>query len=158
MALPAGAEHTFAVRLGNTQLGGLTLSETRSGGITLTSALDNTPFGVFDGSFKGRSTPEQAGGSARTFVALSQSTRKTRKVSFRIAGGKVSAVEVIPPKEQTDLSDPSAVPSGVMDPAQGFAMLVSAQNCPKRIQIYDGRRVIALLPKGEDPGESLLKY
>lgn len=148
LALPAAAEDRFTVRLGKTQLGGLALSQTSRGEITLNSALNNTPLGVFDGSFKGRSTP--AGGSARTYVAFSQSTRKTRMVKFATTDHKVNTVEIVPPKEQTDLSDPEAVPEGVVDPAQGFAKLVSAQDCPGRIDMYDGRRVIALKPSGTE--------
>ncbi|MEM6304616.1 MAG: hypothetical protein AAF744_07850 [Pseudomonadota bacterium] len=149
IGLPAGLfADSFTVQLGQRALGGLTLTQTQRGEITLNMALDNTPLRVFDGQFKGRSTP--TGAKARRYVGFTQTRRKqlARTITLSIAEGSVTDVEVAPASERTALSVLSAVPAGVIDPAAAFAALANASGCPSTLRVYDGRRVIEMRAAG----------
>ncbi|PHP26784.1 hypothetical protein [Limimaricola cinnabarinus] len=136
-AQPAQAEERFDVSLAGDHLGRIT--HTRSGGTQdLTLLLDSTPFGVFDGSYLGRtvSTGAVARHSGRT-----RSTRKSRDVSMRTEGGELREVALTPEAERTALTAPAAVISPVLDPVSAFGRLLEATSCPDGLRIYDGRRV-----------------
>ncbi len=143
-ALPATGE-TFAVKLGATTLGTLKYAS-NVGSARLVSQLNNTPLGVFNGSFTGTSKSISA---AREFVGVSKSSRKDRTVTVQIADGRATMTKVTPEDELTALSNPAKVPAGVVDPVVGVGLLASARSgCPDTVTIYDGRRVIALSPAG----------
>ena len=152
LAAPAGAE-TFDVALGKKKLG--TLSYSVSGPkTTLRSTLDNTPLGVFNGSFVGNDT----GSSSRnTFVGNSKSSRKQRIVTVQIAKGKAVNTDITPASERTDLSEITKVQSGVINPVRAIGQLITANDCPAKMRLYDGRRVIALSPTGKSQsGDTLV--
>jgi hypothetical protein len=153
VAVPATAQE-FSVNLGGSKLGSLVYAR-GAGGESVTSTLDHTPLGVFDGTFKGTSRPA---GGGREFVGVSRSSRKGRRVQVQIDGGRAVAVAVTPPEELTELSDPARAPAGVVDPVAAIGLLVAAQGgCPGQIGIYDGRRAIALVPEGQATEDGLLR-
>ncbi|MGB3247308.1 MAG: hypothetical protein WBB25_22465 [Sulfitobacter sp.] len=133
---------TFSVGLGKTKLGQLSYSNA-SGGASLRSTLDNTPLGVFNGTFSATSRNSDG---VRTFDGLSKSSRKNRRVQVSVKEGRVVETLVEPVSEMTPLSDPTRVPEGTVDPVQGIGKLIHARTCPKGFTIYDGRRAIALIP------------
>ncbi|MGR3640077.1 hypothetical protein [Alterinioella nitratireducens] len=137
LAQPAQAEERFDVSLAGDHLGRIT--HTRSGGTQdLTLLLDSTPFGVFDGSYSGRtiSTGAVARHSGRT-----RSTRKSRDVSMRTEGGELREVALSPEAERTALTASAAVTGPVLDPVNAFGRLLETASCPDGLRIYDGRRV-----------------
>ena len=147
-ALFAGAvtqAETFSVRLGKSTLGELSYSSSGGRNATLRSTLNNTPLGVFNGTFIGTSI--KANGR-RTFDGLSKSSRKSRRVQVSITSGRALETLVEPISEMTPLSDPTRVPPGVIDPVQVIGKLINAPGCPRKMTIYDGRRAIALSPTG----------
>ena len=147
----ASVAETFDVRLGDSTLGTFTLGG-GAGALALSARLSNTPLGVFDGGYEGRSTAE---GRARRFTAQSRSSRKTRDVAIRFEGGRATETAVTPEAERTALSDPAAAPAGVIDPVETFARLVRGRDCPGALRFYDGRRAVTLTPAGaarEDGG------
>lgn len=151
LAVPASAE-SFDVSLGGKALGNL--SYVKNGrNSTLTSILDNTPLGVFNGTFKGTSA-----GSAQssTFVGESKSSRKQRVVTVEVVKGKAISTIITPTSEQTDQSDAAQVQPGVIDPVRAIARLISAKGCPAAMRLYDGRRVIALRPSSSDKSAAAL--
>jgi hypothetical protein len=141
----AVAADTFEVKLGDKVLGSLVFNQTANS-ITLKSTLNNTPLGVFNGTFQAAS--QVGGASARQFESISKSSRKTRQIKFIIRDGKADEVVITPSKERTDISDPSKAPRGVIDPAQGIATLITAQGCPTVFTMYDGRRAMRVTPSG----------
>jgi hypothetical protein len=151
LATPVSAE-TFDVSLGGKALGELSL--TKNGrNRTLTSTLDSTPLGVFNGTFIGTST-----GSLRssTFVGESKSSRKQRIVTVEISKGKAVNTAITPVSEQTDQSDTAQVQSGVIDPVRAIGQLITAKGCPAAMLLYDGRRVIALKPSASEQSGAVL--
>lgn len=143
-AAPASAE-TFRVSLGGKSLGQLVFSQ-QGRDATLSTTLDNTPLGVFNGTFRSTSR-----GSARTsrFAAQSKSSRKSRVVEVDITDGRATATRVTPTAELTEMSSAASVPAGVMDPVQAIGQIIRAsRGCPKALQLYDGRRVVSLQPVG----------
>ena len=139
MAAPAGAE-TYSVSLAGKTLG--QLSYTEAGRITtLRSTLDNTPLGVFNGTFTGTSTGNAA---TATFSGDSRSSRKQRVVTVDFAKGRATRTAITPADEVTDLSDVTRVSAGVMDPVRAMGQLFRANGCPAPVQMYDGRRVVTM--------------
>ena len=148
---------TFDLRLGNKTLGTLTYS-TSTKGEQLLSSMNNTPLGVFNGTFTGSSSPVQAssGRAAQQYQSLSKSSRKTRQIMVTIEDGRVIKTNIDPTSERTDLSKPNAVPRGVIDPVQAMGRLIQAQGCPKQFMLYDGRRAVRLTPVGSGNQGTLL--
>jgi hypothetical protein len=139
----AHAENRFIVTLGGQPLGTLIQSETR-----LSSRLTNTPLGVFNGTFDGESRSNSSG---TTYRGVSQSTRKTRQIEIRQAhDGRIIETTVIPEKDRTPLSTPTAVPTDTLNPVAGFHRLLGQNACPQDFKIYDGRRVIQVTPTGTE--------
>lgn len=154
---PAQAE-TFAVNLGKTTLGQL-VYQTSGKIVSLRTTLANTPLGVFNGRFESTTAPVTLpdGATGTRFKAHSTSSRKARRVTVDFAKGAAVATTVSPAKEETNLSDPAKAPKGVTDPARAIGQLITAKGCPGRINIYDGRRVISLIPKSpEVQGDTLI--
>lgn len=151
VAAPASAE-TFRVSLGGTNLGQLSFSQSGQKS-TLRSTVDNTPLGVFNGTFIGTST-----GSAATsrFTGDSKSSRKQRLVTVEINKGRAASTAITPAGELTELSDVARVPAGVMDPVRAMSQLFRAKGCPAPLQMYDGRRVIAMRPDTGTQADGLL--
>jgi hypothetical protein len=148
---PAQAE-TFRVTLGGTVLGQLSYAAD-GGDSSLRSTLDNTPMGVFNGSFTGTSAGTAATSS---FTGDSRSSRKQRVVHVEIAKGRALRTDVAPPDELTALSDPARVPADVMDPVQVLGALIRADGCPAAMRLYDGRRVVALTPAPQQLSDDTL--
>lgn len=129
---------SYSVNLGGRVLGVLTY-DMQGAVAAMRSTLDNTPLGVFNGTFQGQSTAGQ-------FRSLSQSSRKTREISFRSDNGRVMEVSVAPQDERTELSDPARVPAGVIDPVTTLGRFIGASGCPDAFRTYDGRRAILVQP------------
>lgn len=144
-AMPAAAD-TFRAMLGGRVLGTLEYRPVR-GGAALRTVLDNTPLGVGDGVFLGQTRQQ---GAALRYTGDSTSARKERQISVLLSGGRVVEVQIEPADERTPLSDAAAVPDGVIDPVTAFGLLIGAGDCPAAFQIYDGRRVIAVRPRGAE--------
>lgn len=137
LAPGAQAAERFAISLGGNHLGQLTHAQ--SGDTQdLTLLLDSTPFGVFDGSYSGRTV---SSGAVARHSGRTRSTRKSRDVSMRIEGGQPREVALSPEAERTALSEAAAVPGPVLDPVRGFDALLDVAACPDGVRIYDGRRV-----------------
>lgn len=151
LAAPASAE-TFSVKLGGKILG--TMQFVHEGKTaTLRSTLNSTPMGVFNGTFSGTSTGTPSGGR---FTGESRSSRKQRDVTVEITKGKATSLQITPQDELTELSDINRVPAGVSDPVRIIAALIDAGGCPDPMQMYDGRRVVAMIPNGEsNEGDTL---
>lgn len=147
LAAPAQAD-TFRVLLGGKALGQLSYAQ-QGNKSTLRSTLDNTPLGVFNGTFTGTS----AGG---TFTGDSKSSRKQRRVVVKISKGRAISTDVAPADELTKLSDPALVPAGVLDPVRAIGQLMTAKGCPAAMRLYDGRRVVALSPTGQQRTDNAL--
>lgn len=148
-ALPAlAADQTYKVYLGGLELGWFRYSGT-SENARISSLFNNTPLGVFDGSYEGNSRAKSGGAVYR---GKSSSTNKNREVEIiRAASGKVAETTISPEKDRTEYSDPTAVPDGVLDPVAGFARFLSQKNgCPEAFKLYDGRRVVQVTPKSSE--------
>lgn len=157
LAAASAQAETFAVSLSKVSLGHLSYTSTPSSA-TLKATLSNTPLGVFDGTFSGTSKPTSAadGSPAMAYAAISKSSRKSRQVQVQIAKGRALATNVTPPSEATTLSDPAQAPKNITDPARAIGVLINASGCPARVNIYDGRRAIALIPKGAETKDGKL--
>jgi hypothetical protein len=143
IAGPADAGQNFKVYLGGNQLGWLKY-EGREGDARLSSVFDNTPFGVFNGSYAGESR-RRAGGTAYRGKSLSSS--KDREVEIRSdSTGRMTEVAISPATDRTALSDAAVVPDAVLDPVAGFGRLIGQKTCPAAFQLYDGRRVVQVTP------------
>lgn len=140
----AATAQEFSVTLAGAALG--TLEFKRDGRTaTLRSTFENTPLGVFNGTYLGTS---RGSATNATFTAQSRSSRKTRDVQVTIAQGRATAVEITPPEEYTEVSDPAQVSPAVMDPVRVIGQLIDAQACPEDLTLYDGRRVVRLTLTG----------
>lgn len=145
MATPLAAQDAFQITLGGDRLGQLTHTlsgDTRDLGLL----LDSTPFGVFDGSYSGRTVT--SGGIAR-HSGRTRSSRKSRDLSMWTDTGQLREVSLLPEEERTALTAPEAVTGTVLDPVSGFGRLLEAKACPDGLRIYDGRRVGLLSATGE---------
>lgn len=151
LSLPAqAADQTYRIYLGGLELGWFRYSGAPDDA-RISSRFDNTPLGVFNGSYEGASR-SRAGGVL--YRGKSLSSNKNREVEIiQSRKGRVSEVTISPTKDQTSYSSPTAVPDGVMDPVAGFGQLLSQQyGCPGAFQLYDGRRVVQVTPKSETGG------
>jgi hypothetical protein len=146
LAVADGARaESFAVNLGNRTLGNVTFQH-NGDVLQLSSLLNNTPLGVFDGRFDATSrlVRTDAGDVRRQFLGISDTSRKQHQVSVLMDDGVVTEVTISPVSEYTALSVPDQVPAGLLDPLRAFRQLISVQDCPALVQMYDGRRVIHL--------------
>jgi len=135
----AGSQ-SWTVSLAGLTLGNFTYASEPNGSV-LRTRVANTPMGVFNGVFTASSLRD-ANGVLR-YASLSDTTRKRRKISFRIdTDGQVREVQVSPQDQQTDLSVAARVPVGVIDPVAAFARFTTLQICPGGFLVYDGRRVV----------------
>ncbi|WP_347312446.1 DUF3108 domain-containing protein [Defluviimonas sp. SAOS-178_SWC] len=144
---------SYRVEFGGRVLGTVTFSDgAKGGGQSLRTTLDNTPFGLFDGTFEAdsRLEGESAGETRRLYASKSRSTRKARDISFVIDAGRAEETVVSPASEETSLSVPDAVPASVIDPVAAFGRIVRAKGCPEGFTFYDGRRVDEIVPSGAD--------
>ncbi|WP_159965111.1 hypothetical protein [Profundibacterium mesophilum] len=142
MATPSGAQ-SYDVVLGGRTLGQIALRDAGSQQ-RLQANLNNTPFGVFDGSFVATSSDAQA---PHVYTGISRSTRKSRDITTIASGGRIIETRIAPHDERTAMSDPEAVPKGVLDPVEAFAAFASTSECPAALRFYDGRRVIGITPE-----------
>ncbi|WP_299025018.1 hypothetical protein [uncultured Sulfitobacter sp.] len=152
LCAPPALAQDFDVTLAGKPLGLLSF-EAKGQRSTLRSTLNNTPLGVFNGTFVGVSK-----GSGRTarFTGDSKSSRKQRRVMIDITNGRATATNITPASEQTDLSDINQVPAGVLDPVEVISRLIRAEGCPEQMRLYDGRRVVALATTGQNRQEGSL--
>ncbi|MFV0491185.1 MAG: hypothetical protein ACK5M4_05165 [Pseudorhodobacter sp.] len=144
IAPPAMAE-SWQVILGDRVLGELEYS--RSGARKfLSTRLNNTPLGVFNGTFEARSGPAttEEGLIVTQYISEGKSTRKHRVISVLSLDGRVRDIVIQPPGEATELSIPSAVPVPVLDPVEAFAALSASRDCPAPLRFHDGRRVVGI--------------
>ncbi|TDL78408.1 hypothetical protein E2L08_10725 [Palleronia sediminis] len=133
---PAAAlAESFSVQLGGRVIGRLELEPA-----SLISILDNTPLGAADGTFRAAFAD---GAEGRRYEAVNSDGRR---ITVLFDGTDVAATEVVPASERTPLSDPAAVPEGVLDPITGLRRLVEARDCPPTFRMYDGRRAIEVSP------------
>ncbi len=150
-AADADVQH-YDLLLGHRQIGTLSFDTDR---MDLVSDLDNTPLGVADGRFTAQSSPARdADGTAVTHY-LSQSIK--RQISFVLDETKALTTSIIPPKEATLLSQPQAVPAGVIPLTEGFARLTMTGTCPVPFSAYDGRRVVHVATRAQSAdGDDIL--
>lgn len=151
LAAPACAE-TYDVSLGGKTLGQLSYAQTGDKA-TLVSTLDNTPLGVFNGTFTGTSTGNAA---SSLFIGNSSSSRKQRLVEVEITENRAVRADITPLDEQTELSETARVPAGVMDPVRAMGQLFRARGCPARLIMYDGRRVVTIEPDAGSQSDNTL--
>lgn len=135
LAAPAIAER-FDVRLGGAVVGHLDYTPGR-----ISSALTNTPLGAADGTFEAALLPAADG----TLYRAANSAG--RRIDVLFANGVVRDTTVTPASEATALSDPKAVPRGILDPITGFGRFAEARDCPPAFRMYDGRRAILVSPR-----------
>ena len=121
-------------------LGGRVIGQLETGPGQLSSSLNNTPLGAADGWF--RATVSGGGYSALN--------SEGRAIAVRFSDGQVQETTVTPESERTDLSDPAAVPAGVLDPITGLDRVVSATDCPAAFRMYDGRRAMLIQPTARE--------
>lgn len=145
---------TYSVQLGGRSLG--TIAYKGGADASLRSTLNNTPLGVFNGTFAATSAQSAVG---QQYHSDSISSRKSRQISVLIDDGRVIDTNVIPASEMTALSNVGAVPVGVIDPVAAFGRFVSARGCPNAFRFYDGRRAILVSPdrESEVAGQLLCK-
>jgi len=141
-ASPAAADR-FDMYLGGSKLGQMVLS-----GDSLTIDVTGSPLGVADGSFSASSKRVQMADGRVVRQFLSDTPRKGRKISVLLDAGQVIETTVIPAEDITDLSDPAAVPAGVVDTITALNRIAAARSCLSAMSIYEGRRVITLAPTG----------
>ncbi len=141
LPLPVQAE-SFRVLLGGAEIGALSL-EGAGEGLALSARFANTPLGVADGTYEASSRPALAasGATVRQFLSQSAFTSGSRSVSVLRDGPRVVETVIDPLGDRTGLSEPAAVPEGVLDPVEVFAALARAGGCPPPLRLYDGRRV-----------------
>lgn len=128
---------TYSVQLGGRNLG--TISYQGGAEASLQSTLNNTPMGVFNGTFTATSQQSAVG---QQYHSNSSSSRKSRQISVLIKDGRAIDTSVTPASEMTNLSNVGSVPVGVIDPVAAFGRFVSARGCPEAFRFYDGRRAI----------------
>lgn len=144
----AASAESFSMSLGDRTLG--TLDYSVAGGVeTMTSTMNNTPLGVFNGTFQGKS-------NGRHYSSASKSSRKTRDISVLFDAGRAIETVVNPADERTELSDPTLAPTGVIDPVATLGRFINTNGCPEAFRIYDGRRAILVLPVASTQTDSTL--
>ena len=143
IAPPAQADgQAYRVLLGGRSLGTFDFVTTRNtqGRLHILNAvLNNTPLGVFNGTFTGRSQSKNTGVQ---YESTSKSTRKTRVITVDFADNRATKTAIDPTSEETKLSQIDAVPGNVLDPVAGFGRLLTDSECPALFRFYDGRRVV----------------
>lgn len=142
-AANADVQH-YDLLLGQRQVGTLSFDTDR---MDLVTHLDNTPLGVADGRFTAQSSPARSVEGTAVTHYLSQSIK--RQISFVLDETKVLTTSIIPPKEATPLSQPQAVPAGVIPLTEGFARLTTTGTCPAPFSAYDGRRVVHVATRAQ---------
>lgn len=145
MIAPPALAESWQVVLGGRVLGDLEYS-TSGGRKFLSSRLDNTPLGVFDGTFEARSglATTEEGTVVTQYLSEGKSTRKHRAISVLLLNGRVQDILIRPESEETALSVPSAVPVPVQDPVEAFAVISASRDCPAPLRFHDGRRVVGI--------------
>lgn len=145
MASPIhAADQNFKVYLAGLELGWLRYSGSPSDA-RLLSLFNNTPLGVFDGSYEGSS---RAGSGKTVYRGKSLSSNKSREVEIvRDKSGAVVETSITPEKDRTKYTDPALVPPDVLDPVAGFGQFLAQTGCPEPFKLYDGRRVVEVTPK-----------
>lgn len=138
------ADQNFKVYLGGLELGWLRYSGSPSNA-RLSSLFNNTPLGVFDGSYEGSS---RASAGKTVYRGKSLSSNKNREVEIiRDKSGAVIETSITPEKDRTKFTDPALVPPAVLDPVAGIGRFLAASTCPEPFKLYDGRRVVQVTPK-----------
>lgn len=148
---------TFSVNLGGRTIG--TLTYTRESNVeTMQTTMNNTPMGVFNGSYKGTSSPVRTNENktVHQYFGDKNSSRKNRQTSILKDKNKVIKTTISPLSDRTELSEAKRVPTPVVDPVAAFGRFFATSGCPRRFQIYDGRRVISLTPTSEEQKDSIL--
>jgi len=151
--------HPFQVILAGSALGTIEFETDDAGRpAALHGRFDNTPLGVFDGTFEGTSRPVQteAGEVVLQFLGVTESTRKSRTISVLHEGGQAIEATVSPGEEETELSQVDQVPAGIIDPVEAFGRLVGAGGCPEPFRIYDGRRVVDVAVQSSEEADGVL--
>jgi hypothetical protein len=140
MAGPAMAEkQIYTVSLGQRPLGTLQF-EGQGRNETLLMSLDNTPFGLENGTFEAMT---QAKGDEVDYFGTSRGS-ETRDIAIVRKANVVTGVTVTPRSEMTEMTDPGKVPIGVISPTEFFAALANGETCPSPMALYDGRRVVQM--------------
>ncbi|PWE49303.1 hypothetical protein DEM26_12640 [Thioclava sp. NG1] len=140
LAGPAAAEkQIYNVTLGRRPLGSLQF-EGQGSNATLRLSLDNTPFGLDDGTFE---AVTQAKGNEVDYLGTSRGS-ETRDIAIVRKADTVTAVTITPHSEMTEMTDARKVPPGVISPTEFFAKLANSKTCPSPMAMYDGRRVIQM--------------
>lgn len=127
---PAAAHaQDFDVRFAGGVIGRLSATTT-----AISTTLTNTPLGAADGWFRAR----------RDGQTYSAANNEGRRIDVAFNGATVTAVSITPADERTNVSDPRAVPEGVLDPIAGFARIAQSKDCPGAFRMYDGRRIVEI--------------
>lgn len=129
----------YDLMLGQRQLGTLSFDTDT---LHLVADLDNTPLGVADGHFSAQSRAVRTTEGVAVTQYLSQGVK--RHISVVLDAGKVLATTITPSREATSLSEPEAVPAGIIPLTEGFARIATAGSCPSPFTAYDGRRVVQI--------------
>lgn len=147
LALPVqAADQTYKVYALGIDLGTFRYSGTPQNA-RIISQFDNTPLGVFNGSYEGDSRVRSGG---MIYHGKSVSSNKNREVEITTtAAGRVADITVSPAKDRTAYSDPAELPDGLLNPVAGFAQFLGQNTCPQAFKLYDGRRVVQVTPKSE---------
>ncbi|MAQ36944.1 MAG: hypothetical protein CMO21_06890 [Thioclava sp.] len=140
LAGPAAAEkQIYKVTLGHRSLGMLQF-EGQGSNAKLLLSLDNTPFGLDDGTFE---AVTQAKGHEVDYLGTSRGS-ETRDIAIVRDADTVTAVKITPRSEMTEMTDAGKVPAGVISPTEFFAKLANGETCPSPMAMYDGRRVVQM--------------
>lgn len=134
----------YDLLLGQRQLGTLSFDTDT---LDLVSDLNNTPLGVADGYFSAQSGPARTPEGISVTQYLSQSAK--RQISFVMDENNVLTTTISPTREATTLSEPEAVPAGVIPITEGFAAIAMASGCPTPFTMYDGRRVVQVATRAQ---------
>lgn len=151
LAASTAQADTFSLSLGGDPIG--TLTTTRE---TLRSDVNNSPLGVADGVFDASARQVRTAAGDVVLQYLGKSVKKGRTISVLFDAGRALETTVSPTSEETELSDPAAVPAGVTNPVDAMQQIVNARGCPGTITFYDGRRVIAVTPAGSTQTDGTL--
>lgn len=146
-ALPAqAADQTYTVSALGIDLGWFRYSASATNA-RIFSQFDNTPLGVFNGSYEGDSRARSGG---TLYRGKSIASNKNREVEIQTTrGGKVVDITISPEKDRTEYSDAATLPDGLLNPVAGFGQFLGQNTCPKAFKLYDARRVVQVTPKSE---------
>jgi hypothetical protein len=147
LALPAqAADQTYNVFTFGINLGWFRYSVTPENA-RISRQFDNTPLGVFNGSYEGNSRARSGG---TLYRGKSIASNKSREVEIQTTrSGKVAWITIAPEKDHTEYSDPITLPEGLLNPVAGFAQFLGQNTCPKAFKLYDARRVVQVTPISE---------